>query len=419
MCFSLQLGSSPIAFATIAMLSLGCGSKPSAQPAAANTAVAAPAAIDHPDATNADAPKEIPDEECIAFAKKLEDAVIADDGHSAGDLFTWGEMVDRALQGLSSPEHPNQIVENMRAGGAQRNMQLPNTLGAQIKEGGSYKFLRIRSGSDGKRVVFRLLGANGGLNYHEMTLGRRENKVVATDMYIFFSGETMPQSVRQMALVDSVVSDIKMRSPEVQQELKKYDIYSFLMAGAYQEGRFEDCIAMYGKMRPSLQKEKSLLLQRLLAARNVGEQAEAAAIEAFRAVYPDEVCVDLIALDSLFRRKAYREAREAIDRIDKAVGGDPYLHVLRANTYLMEDKFEDADNEAKAAIAEDSTRTDAWWVRVSVALKMQKFARAVDLLNALKEDHGQEPADLTDPLFAEFMKSPEYKTWLKEKPSNP
>lgn len=403
-------------------MALGCGSNSAAPPVAAKPAVQSLAATGTPEAKHPLTPADISDEECLAFAKQLEEAVIADDGHSAGDLFVWREMVDRALQGLSSPENPNEFVEGIRGAATKDKGRLPNTLGAQIKHGGSYKFLRIRSGPEGKRLLFRLLGSNGGVNYHEITLGHQEAKVVGTDIYIYMSGETTPETIRRMAILGATKgdSDLGKRLRATNGGFSTYTLDSMAMMAAFQEQHFEDCLAAYKRLSLTAQKEKTFMLLRIFAAQKIDEQELVAAIDAFRAAHPKDACVDLIALDSFFLKRDFKAAREAIDRLDKSLGGDPYLHVMRANSYLNEAKFEDADREAKAALEGDASLTSALSILISISLNKREFGNTAELLTKIQNKHHADLSSIAaDPAFAEFIKSPEYQKWQSGKSSAP
>ena len=58
----------------------------------------------------------------------------------------------------------------------------------------------------------------------------------------------------------------------------------------------------------------------------------------FSQAHPNDAMIDLISVDAYILRKAYDKALEAIDRVDKAIGRDPYLKVLRGNVLLREKK---------------------------------------------------------------------------------
>jgi hypothetical protein len=277
----------------VAVVALGCGSKPATPPVVANPTVETTTSTAEPVTRKTDVPAEISDEECLAFAKKLEEAVIADDGHSAGELFSWDQMIDEALQGLSSPERPNQAIEDLRIAGSVSRVQLPNTLGAIIKHGGSYKFIRIRSGPEGKRLLFRLLGSNGAFNYHEIIVGKTTSRVVGRDMYIYMTGEKASKSIRRMAIQGAIEKDADFRSglTDMEREFGKNAMAQLKVNTAFRERRFADCLAACDQLSPIVQKEKSHLLFRVVVASKVNNAAYIAAIDAFRTAYPDDACV--------------------------------------------------------------------------------------------------------------------------------
>jgi hypothetical protein len=133
----------------------------------------------------------------------------------------------------------------------------------------------------------------------------------------------------------------------------------------------------------------------------------------------ESAILDIRLSRSLVLKGQFASARESIDRLDEIVGGDPVLNIERANLFLKEKKLVEADAAAEKAIAGDRTLKEAWWVRVTVALKTRNYSRAVELLKVLETEHRQEPADITSPLYTDFVKSPEYQKWQAEKSANP
>ena len=262
----------------------------------------------------------------------------------------------------------------------------------------------------------------GGLNYVEFVLAPSKNGATAIDIYMHSSGEYLSQSLRRMTILGASAEDNSLvkRLQGTDSEFSRHSADWTEMWKAYQEHRYPDCQAAYERLSPNLKLEKNFMLFQILAAHKISDEKYVAAIDAFRAAHPDEACVDLIAIDSFVAKKQYDAALEAIERLDKSIGGDPYLHLLRAKLYLAANKFEEADREANEAINGDSTLTKAWWVRVDVSLQARRFDRTAEVLTAIHKDLGVELADLTTlPEYAEFVKSPEYKKWLAGQPSSP
>ena len=73
-----------------------------------------------------------------------------------------------------------------------------------------------------------------------------------------------------------------------------------------------------------------------------------------RQTLPGDPCVDLIALNAFGIRKVYAKVLAAVDRLEKIVGGDPYLKLIRATT-LLEQGGEKNHEAAKLAQGEAST----------------------------------------------------------------
>jgi hypothetical protein len=263
---------------------------------------------------------------------------------------------------------------------------------------------------------------DGGLNYHEIVLGRRNGKTTGIDIYVYSSGERLSQTMRRMAILGMSAGDTNLikRLRGTDSEFSRHAADCAEMTKAFREQRFADCVAAYERLSPNLQKEKAFMLYQVFATQKISDEKYVAAIDAFRAAHPKEACADLIAIDSFAAKKQFDAAIEAVERLDRSLGGDPHLHLVRANLYFGAEKFDDADLEAKAAIAGDATLINAQWVRVTISLNMREFDRTAELLTAIQRDFGVQFADLTTlPDYAEFVKSPEYKKWLAGQPSNP
>ncbi len=69
---------------------------------------------------------------------------------------------------------------------------------------------------------------------------------------------------------------------------------------------------------------------------------------------------------------------------------------------------------AEAAAAEEPTLKSAYYFLVDLALKERNFAKTAELLSILESKCHVTFKDLTTVrAYAEFVKSPEYKGWLK------
>jgi tetratricopeptide (TPR) repeat protein len=286
---------------------------------------------------------------------------------------------------------------------------------ASVNAGGSYHFLRTVVVDGRKRARFRMITAAGGLNYHDFILGRSKGQeVVAIDLYIFLIGEPYSQNTRRMFLPSAekaLKGGLDRLAPSDREFLTHIGEYAALAQYA-REKKNREVLEMYRVLPPSLKKEKTVLLLRLTSAQSISRAEYMIAIDDFRKAYPNDALVDIVSIDGFIRRKSYVRALEALDRVDKAVGGDPYLNVLRANLRSRQGDLDGARQLAQKAITQEPTLKNAYYMLVDLSLKTKNFAETARLLDLLQTKFGIGWDSLSNsPAFAEFTKSSEYRAW--------
>ena len=118
-------------------------------------------------------------------------------------------------------------------------------------------------------------------------------------------------------------------------------------------GHYQAALDIYEKLSPDLQKEKLLLYARLNAAKHLKGKPYDAAVRAYRQHYPDDVSTNLILIDAYADHKLYDRNSPASTRSTCAVGGDPYLDMLRSRAFRMKgDLAAEKECVNKAIVAE-------------------------------------------------------------------
>ena len=406
-----------VAAAILGLGVVGCGVKPPGGPATAASGPAPGAAVAKP------AGPPVTDEQCKEFADAMKAAVVGNDGQQLAELVDWDAILEASTADFAVPVASRKGFID----GAKGSLNQPTGPMQQIAKqiGGQesrFTFLRVHDGEDGsRRVMFRIL-ADGGVNYVDFLLARRPgNRVRAVDLFVFMSSELMSKTLRRAFVPVAAHANrgVLERLAGSEGEFMKNLPTIEKMNASLRDGRPKEVLAAYKTLPPGLRKDKNFQLMRLRAAQAVDEGEYAAAIEDLRKEHPDDPCIDMISIDGYTFKKDYRQAVACVDRLDKAIGGDPYLNVLRANLLLEVPDLDAADRAARAAVAAEPTLVDAYWTRVAVTLKRKDFAETARLLGQITRRFHIQVADLTaQPLYAEFVKSPEYEEWRKsqEKP---
>lgn len=183
-------------------------------------------------------------------------------------------------------------------------------------------------------------------------------------------------------------------------------------------GKAEKALSIFDAFPESLRKNRMIQSIRVLAAARASDEAIVKASDDYARLFPGDACRDIVCLDALIIRKDFVRAQDSVDRIDKAVGGDGFLDLIRGRLHLLRGKHPEARDAALKVIKNLPPLADPHWLLVEITLKEKKFGETVERLNALEKalEARVRPASLeADPEYAEFVKSPEYRDWVKSR----
>jgi tetratricopeptide (TPR) repeat protein len=214
-----------------------------------------------------------------------------------------------------------------------------------------------------------MVRAEGGVNYHEVLLAKQSTGPIrGQDIYLYLTGEFMSETLRRLYIAAAAnesrgfLARLTGRESTYAKHLSQIQ----QMNSAIAQGHFRQALQVYEQLPDELKNDKTFLLLRLRAAQTLGDAEYQSAIDALHQLYPDDRSADLLSIDGHVMRKNYAKALDAIDRVDKAVGGDPYLEVVRANTYLKAGDLRSAQQCAGKAIEQDASLEDAYWALVTI-----------------------------------------------------
>ena len=186
------------------------------------------------------------------------------------------------------------------------------------------------------------------------------------------------------------------------------------MTEAIKQGQHARSLELYRNLPANLRQDKMVLLLRMTAAAAVDQGDYLAATDEYRRLFPGDSSIDLISIEGHCLKGEWDAAHEALDRIDVAVGGDPYLQIAHGNVDLRKGDHAQAQSRVKAFLQDDPNNFDAHWLLVSISLAQKNHARTAQLLAKLRDELKVELGDLTQVAeYADFVRSPEYEAWKK------
>ncbi|HKO54279.1 MAG TPA: hypothetical protein VJ276_00295 [Thermoanaerobaculia bacterium] len=358
------------------------------------------------------------DEQAKAFAGYYLDALQKPDAERAALLIDWDALIDKAT---SDAGIENELFRQAFVRGAKKKANGPEfvkQLSDVMRNGGSLHLLRVRTAADGsKRAVFRLLLPDGAVNYHEMLISRdAAGAVRARDIYVYTNAEFLTDTMRRMfffslAQDPSALQKLAGRKNPFLEHVEDYK----QMLQKLREGDGKGAEEMYRRLPEETRRQKSVMLAHVFASSKLGnDEAYLKAMDEMRRAFPHDGGVDLMSIDAFILKQKWPEALAAIDRVDAAVGGDPYLDVFRSNVLLRSGDVKKAHDFSLRAGVREPTLPAAYWAQVHVSLARHDYAETARLLSWLRDHLRVEIADLTTlPDYAGFVASPEYEEWMK------
>lgn len=390
-----------VALLAVLLLAAGCGKR---LPPPEEATAAPPAAHTGPPLT---------EDDYRAFGQELERAVAAGDAAVVNRLLRMRELAERSVADIRLSETN---LKALRAGlTGFGDGGLGRKLADEVKGGGSYQPLRVRTTDGRTRLLMRLIVINGAVNYHSFALVRHpDGEVGAADVDVMTLGEPMSRTIRRTILTflhemdQGVVARLTESDRVYADNLPAID----RVMGAVREGRHKEVLAGVRQLPPELRREKLFQLAVIQAAQKIGNEADyLAELERFRRDHPGDPASDLLSIDYFLLNSQFDEALAALNRVNEQVGGDPYLAALKAYALFKAGRHAEAVQVADGAIADEPTLPAGYIVRARAAAAHRDyraarewFHRAVEKAGAVLNPDGLK----ADADFAGFVTSAEF-----------
>ena len=255
---------------------------------------------------------------------------------------------------------------------------------------------------------------DAGVNYHEMVLAKRpDGEIKAIDVYVYLSGEMASTTMRRVFL--ALFAHWRRRGIRLDSKDSEFLAHAETlkrMTRGNAEGSYAQVCDAFESLPPSLKGNKAFLLSRLQAAAHLDEESYLEAIDALRTHYPNDASVELVSIDGYLIRKQYNETLGAIERLDRLVGGDPRLALIRAGVYVAQGDHTEARRATRRVIDAEPDFEDSYWTMFEISVFEKKFDESVKWLRVLERKFDVALLDLSEvDGLEEFVASSPYRKW--------
>ncbi len=353
------------------------------------------------------------DEEALAWAKKVEETIQARDPSFLDQTFDFEAMGERAFAGLSVT---NKSKGDFVSGMKKKGMSFGKTIVSGLGTKGTWKFVRMLKRGDDKVAIFRATMEKGDWTYEELTLAASGGSTCFIDLVNHGTAFCFSRFVRELALSIAISEDKdlfeRLKGEEAEMARHMTDLAAITKLN--REQKWRETIDACKKLPEALQTSRTVLLIELVAAKKLGADEYRAALDICQKHLGKDPAFAVLSFGRALLDKDWTQALAAIDVLDKAVGGDPFMDYQRCEIHYAAGALDKAKEAGLRAVEKEPGLEPAQWALITIALKTKDWPGTVAGLGRL-EKQGVKLKDLTKvPLFSEFVKTDEYAAWAKE-----
>ncbi|NRA38622.1 MAG: hypothetical protein HRU15_10810, partial [Planctomycetes bacterium] len=308
------------------------------------------------------------------FISELQTQISNLDANAVNKLFDYSALADIVIKTHLKVSNAK-FIRDFKAGFTS-NKQLAT---AFMQAGSSLTYLRCVTVDGDKRLLYRLLDANGRINFLEFkVLQSSDGKWRCHDYYSHASGEFVSRTVSEL-----VAPMIQAEKKSVLQKLFGSDddeIYSKSIQRLdelnklVRNGKGIEALRIIHSFPEYVQNKKMFLILASSAASMANEAEYSKALKRLENQSHGADWANLMLIDAYILKKEYNKCLDTIHKISKRTLGDAWLDLLSANVLLMQEDFAQSLIWANKALTKE-TLIDIHWLIISVHLQQKDFEK--------------------------------------------
>lgn len=287
----------------------------------------------------------------------------------------------------------------------------------QLDGGASYDYLNfIKDENDDYYLLFRLYGE--GLNYHKHLIKVVNGEVKIVDSYIYLTGEFLSDTFKSIykgvLLKGGLLGNLTKSKGKTSSLADLVKVQQ--MKNLKSQGKFQEAYELYNTLSEAGKRKKIYKIANLMITAQLDEAKYTAAITDYEKEFPNDISLFLVSIDGYIMNKNYDKALEAVNNLDKAIGGDSFLNFFRANIHYLKEEQKEAEALFIEITNEYPNFLEAYDSLLTVYIETNNTTKAIEVLNVMVNDFELPKDVLFDSLkenFPEFYKKEEVINWSK------
>jgi tetratricopeptide (TPR) repeat protein len=352
---------------------------------------------------------EIPDlAQLEVFALQIEESIENGNPSYFNNSFDIDAFLNKVMNENSSTE--DNLFNKGFEEGFRKNFDLGTMIVDEIKNDGSYTFLRAYKKDSTIRLLFRLFTHNG-INYHEFEVKHVQGDFRITDAYLFLSGERISETISRMynsyRFPDTSPPGESINSLKALAELGKIKVLA-------SKGKYRKAYNIWQKLPPSYKNDKIFQITGIQIASYLDNKKYLETFKEFVTNYPANTDKYLIPLDGFIIHQNYSMALACIDSLDKSLNNDPLLNYLRGNLFYEMGNHSEAANKLSVLIEALPDFEPSYYSLLALYIGDNNYIKATHVLDKIIFRLNYYKNDISTILqeYPAFINSEEFQVWM-------
>lgn len=349
-------------------------------------------------------------EDYLTFAQMLADSLDS----SNASFFNKHFDVDSIASSILDSIHGPKITKEGFKKGITDHLDVGMNIISAMGMDGHCKLLKLTKDSIPK-ALYRIV-SQGGVNYFEIFLQKnKKDSIQIIDYYPYAVGQQFSNTLRRIYLssLSDLRDSIKMDSLSTVDSIYVANIPILdNISSLFEKGEYNEALGLIDSFPSAIREDKMIQITKLNIAFNEGGETYLQAVNEFKEKYPKDPLIEVILLDFAFAQQEHTQALTILDSLDKKIGGDAYLKVMKATIYEDLKKTDVAVDLLKEAISAESTMEEPYWKIIALYMEQKKYDKVVALFPQMQELFDINPAEfLVYDGYDEFWKSEAFRKW--------
>ena len=363
-------------------------------------------------------------EKVVALGNLIESSVLNNQSEPfVGKLYK-NALLKRILQDNTTSDLNSDYLKSFVKGIKQGLDLFPQEIITEVENGAYYDFVNYRYDQNLQTyyILFRLYSAEGGLNYHDYRIHKKDSEMLISDIYLYLAGEnittTMSRLMTYVAPNKKILGLIETTKDEGVTELFQAIQYK-------KSGNFELAYKLMDGITSKLSKEKFFLIFKSLMASNIDDEKYLATLKELIETHKDDPTIVLNKIDYYIYKEDYFEAIQVINQLQEDTEDD-FLNFLKANVAFYDENYDFALNNYKYIVDNYPDFFEGQAGYLSTLVMMNNFKDATSFISTLISEgydradiinYVEEDDDNGENILEVLVQSEPYKAW-KLKTSN-